>query len=201
MTDEADLLRRAVAGDEGALEELLDAHLPGLRGFVRLHAGAELRRHEESTDLVQSVCREILRTRGRFEHPADNGFKRWLYATALRKIQSRAAYWRAARRDDARERSFDDGAADRGLLACYGSMCTPSAEVAGREEIARIERAFDRLPDEYREVITLCRIAGLPREDVAAHMGRTPGAVSTLLYRALRRLSELLDAPASPGCS
>ena len=62
-----------------------------------------------------------------------------------------------------------------------------------REELERIESAFDRLPEEYREVITLARIAGLSRAEIAERMGRREGAVRTLLSRALARLAELLD--------
>jgi len=54
---------------------------------------------EETVDLVQSVCREVLQHRERFAHPEERGFQRWLYRTALRKIAHRAEYWRAAKRD------------------------------------------------------------------------------------------------------
>ena len=46
----------------------------------------------------------------------------------------------------------------------------------------RLEQAFERLPEEDREVIGLCRIAGLSREDVGQRMGgRAAGAVRSLL--------------------
>jgi RNA polymerase sigma-70 factor (ECF subfamily) len=195
MASETELLRRLAGGDESALEELLDEHLPGLRGFVRLHVGAELRAREETTDLVQSVCREILLHRERFRYPGENGFKRWLYATALRKIRNRADYWRAEKRAGEHEVHLDASDGEGQLLACYRAFRTPSAEIAGREEIARIEATFDRLSSDHREVITLSKIAGLPRAEVAAQMGRSEDAVSMLLYRALGRLAELLDAP------
>ena len=189
MSDDPELLRRLAGGDDQALEALLVQHMPALHGFVRLRAGRAIKSREETIDLVQSVCREILVHKQRFEHPTQNGFKRWLYATALRKIGHRAEHWRAAKRETARELA-DPG--DEALLGAYASVCTPSREAVAREEIARIERAFDQLPDHYREVLVLRRIAGLEYADIAAELGKTEVNVRTILSRAMARLAEVL---------
>jgi RNA polymerase sigma factor (sigma-70 family) len=64
------------------------------------------------------------------------------------------------------------------------------------EELERLEAAFDRLPDDYREVITLARLVGLPLAAIGRQMGgRSEGAVSMLLARALTRLGLELGAP------
>jgi RNA polymerase sigma-70 factor (ECF subfamily) len=187
-----DLEKRLAEGDEAVLDDLLREHVPRLRGFVRLHMGGALRQREESIDLVQSVCREILEHRERFRYPGENGFRRWLYTTALRKIHTRIEHWGAQRRDPGREVPaplLDE------LLDGYGSVCTPSREVAAREQVERIEAAFDALPGHYREVIALSRIAGLPHAEIAERMGKNEGAVRMLLSRALARLAELLEEP------
>ena len=57
----------------------------------------------------------------------------------------------------------------------------------------RIESAFDQLSETQRQVISLHRIAGLSHPAIAQELGKTPGAVRTILSRALARLSELLD--------
>jgi RNA polymerase sigma-70 factor (ECF subfamily) len=76
---------------------------------------------------------------------------------------------------------------------------TPSGQVAVREELDRMERALDSLPDEYREVIVQAKIAGRSREEIAAATGRSPGAVRMLLHRAMARLAVLLDGAESEG--
>ena len=48
-----------------------------------------------------------------------------------------------------------------------------------------MEAAFDSLPDDYREVITLARIAGLSHAEIARQMARSESAVRMLLSRAL----------------
>lgn len=188
------LVERAAAGDREALEALLEEHLPGLRGFVRLRTGEVLRRRESSSDLVQSVCREILTHMDRFQYRSEAGFRQWLYATALRKIQNRVEYHRAQKRDPAQERAASENS-DDDLLSCYGSFCTPSQELMSQEEVRRIEAAFDELPDDYREAIVMAKVVGLSRAEMAAELGKSEGAVRTLLSRALSRLAEVLDEP------
>lgn len=54
------LTQDAAAGDRAALELLLTRMLPDLRAFVRLRAGRLVRKHDEHSDIVQFICREIL---------------------------------------------------------------------------------------------------------------------------------------------
>ena len=94
-----DWTARAAEGDRDALDALLQHHLPRLRAFVRMRCNGAVRRQESSSDLVQSVCREVLAHADRFRHPDEEGFRRWLFTTALRKIRDRSDYYKAARRD------------------------------------------------------------------------------------------------------
>jgi RNA polymerase sigma-70 factor (ECF subfamily) len=197
LVDEAsDLITRVQAGDRQALEILLERHLPGLRGYVRLNSGRLLRAREASTDLVQSVCREILLHMERFQHPSEDGFRKWLYVTAMRKIKDRYQYYFAEKRDVGMEvpiASPGGAGAEEGLLSCYVSFCTPSAECSAREEIERIELAFDALSEADRDLILLARVVGLSRAAIGERIGVSEGAVRTRLSRALARLAEILD--------
>ncbi len=51
---------RVPDGDPESIEALLAEHLPGLRAYVRLRMGPDLRAKESASDLVQSACCEIL---------------------------------------------------------------------------------------------------------------------------------------------
>jgi len=178
------------------MHSLLEMHLDGLRAFVRLRTGPELRQRESSSDLVQSVCREILEQAHRFQHPSESAFRRWLYTTALRKISDRADHWRTQKRDAGREQPFPSQG-EVGLLMRYGSFSSPSQHAMVREEVERVERAFEQLSDEQREVITLAHVAGQSRAEIAEQMGRSEGAVRVLLHRSLARLAEVLEMPRS----
>lgn len=190
--DSLRLLVRLSEGETDALEELLRVHLPGLRGYVRLHSDRVLRSKESSTDLVQSVCREVLEKLDRFQYPSENAFKHWLYATALRKIRHRYEYYRAQKRDAVKEVPLVDSSSDGGLSMCYSALHTPSAELMAREEVEQLEAAFDQLSEEHREVLVLARLVGLSRAEIGERMGRSEGAVRALLFRAQARLAELL---------
>lgn len=192
----SDLAARAAAGDRGALDELLRRLLPGLRAFVRLRASPIVRAHEQSEDLVQSTCREALANLDRFRHGGEAGFRRWLYATALRKVLNRDEHWRAGKRDARPEAAPPTRASEAetvALLEQYRRFSTPSQKAIAREELERVEAAFAKLSGDQREVILLARVGGLPHAEIAAAMNRSEIAVRTLLHRALARLAGLLE--------
>lgn len=189
-----ELMQRASRGESAAVAELLAQQLPGLQAFVRLRMGRVLRMREDSADLVQSVCADILRHQDRFQYRGEANFRCWLYTTAARKIADRCDHHHAEKRDPRREVAVGGPEAEPMLRAQYRSIVTPSAQLMVAEEVARMEQCFEKLSEEEREVILLARIVGLSRAEIGAHMGRTEGAVRTLLSRALVRLSELLVA-------
>lgn len=193
-TETPDLLRRAGRGDEPAVRTLLSRYLPGLRAFVRLHSGRLVRSKESCSDLVQSACREVLEHADDFVYGGEAGFKQWLYRTALRKIAHRAEYWRADRRDARREHAEVRTAGDDSLdvLDCYRAFYTPSQQAMAREELERVETAFDRLSGPYREVIVMAKVMGMSRAEIGVELGRSELAVRTLLSRALAQLANEL---------
>jgi RNA polymerase sigma-70 factor (ECF subfamily) len=190
------LAQRAAGGDARAVDALIERYLPDLRAFVRLRAGGMVRAREESSDLVQSTCREVLEHIDRFRFPSEAAFKQWLYTTALRKILNRRDFYAAQKREAQREVPLaDSSAADEELLRRYRSFSSPSRRAMVKEEVERIERAFEALPDEYREVITLAHVVGLSRAEIAEQMQKSEGAVRVLLHRALAKVSSLLAEP------
>ena len=189
---EPDLVQRAVAGDAEAIGALIARHLPGLRAFVRLRMGKELRAKESASDLVQSVCREVLEHADRFRFPGERQFKHWLYKEAFRKIANRAAYLKAARRDVAREAPVGDDSYAQ-LSAAYTSF-SPSRDAMAREHAERLEAAFDRLPDDYREIVVLSRVLGMSRTEMSEELGVSEAAVRSRLSRALSALADHLGA-------
>ena len=147
------------------------------------------RRRESASDLTQSVCRDLLEHAGRFQYPDSEAFRRWMFTTAVRKLRDRQDYYRAARRDWIREEVPADTEHHQSLLERYSKCVTPSQNAVALEELALVERALELLPEDYREVITLARIAGLSHATIALEMGRGEGAVRMLLQRALARLA------------
>lgn len=175
-----ELQGRASQGDPQAVDRLLAHYLPRLHAYVHSQMGAHLRNREASLDIVQSVCREVLEERGSFEFRGEGAFLSWILTAAMNKLRERARFHGRLRRDAARDRPLDDAAAYRGL--------SPSGEVMSKEQVERLEAALQRLPDDYREIVVLAKIVGMPHADIAAHLGRSLPAVRNVLGRALARL-------------
>lgn len=205
--DEKELSHRATRGDPVAVDELLVRHLGGLRAYVRLNVGPAIRAKESESDLVQSVCREILNDAADFRWEGEAAFRRWLYQTALRKILDRAKFYGRERRDLLRERAVESvgGLANLVESPFYVRMCSPSENAMAEERVRAIERAFDRLNERDREIVTLSRVCGLSTAELAAHFKEDEHYARTMLSRALARLARELqkvdgdDDPESAG--
>ena len=113
---------------------------------------------------------------------------------ALNKIRERREHWQAERRDPALEVCLPmTSDSVNQLCDGYAALGSPVEAAIGHELVVRLEAAFDRLPERYREMLTLSRILGLSHTEIADQIGKSEGAVRTLLSRALVRLSALLD--------
>ena len=176
----------AQAGDPDALDRLVARYLPQLHAFVHSRLGS-LRQREESGDVVQSVCRQLVASRQTFEFRGEAPFRAWLFTTALNKIREKHRHHHLAKRDHAR---VAEGVDPQHLAADH--LATPSQEAAGNELQVHLAAALAALTPEHREVVTLVRTVGLPHRVVAEMMGRSEGAVRQLLGRALAGLADEL---------
>ena len=167
------------------LGELLEQHMPQLRAFIRHRARGLVPARESASDLTQSVCREIVAHIDRFEHGGEEGFKRWLFRTAERKLISRYRYYAAAKRQDGNPTEMLGKA-----------PATPSQHASAREELAIAEQALGALAAPYRQAILLSRVEGLTHSEIAEVMGRSEGAVRNLVYRGLASIAQTLSAGA-----
>ena len=187
-SQEFETVQDAARGDPVAVEDLLQRHLSGLRAFVRLRMGPELRAKESASDLVQSACREVLTNLENFRYRSDKQFRCWLFTTALRKVKNKVQYYRAARRDVRREDARQGPDNLESLANIYAQVSTPSQGLALRERVEQLEKAFAEMSEAHREVITLAKVVGLSHREIAAAMGRTESATRVLLFRALAEL-------------
>lgn len=177
------LFADASRGDGNALDQLLLRYLPQLHSFVHARLGASLRAHESSQDVVQSVCRELLEERARFDFRGEERFRAWLFTSALNKVRERHRMLHRQKRDVDRDEPLPEGAATALL-----HMLTPSQEAIGNETAAAVRDALDALSEEHREVVTLARIVRLPHRVIAEVLGRSEEATRQLLARSMLRL-------------
>ena len=189
--DPAEWIARAARGDGAAVERLIEHHLPALRAFVRARMGARLRARESTSDVVQSICRELLTHQERFVHPGPEAFKAWLFTTARRKLSNRVRDLERQKRDAGREVR---GSALGDLGDAYARISSPSGHALKVEEIERLEAALDQLSPDHREVLTLAHLVGLSRAEIGRQMDKSEEAVRQLLHRATAKLAILLES-------
>lgn len=182
------LFEEATQGDVDALDRLLQRYLPQLHAFVGARMGSALRARESSVDVMQSVCRELLEERGRFDFQGEERFRAWLFTSALNKMRERHRRMHSGRRDVAREEA--EGSRQAADLMAH--FLTPSRVAIGNETSAAMAAALEALSEEHREVVTLARIVGLPHRVIAELMSRNEEATRQLLARAMVRLAREL---------
>ena len=189
------LLGASRSGDQEALLTLLEQHLPALRAFVRLRMSPLLRARESSADLVQSACCHFVQTLDHFDYRGEEAFRGWLYTGVLNKLREHERDLRRQKRDPRREQPLDAAGSQpgRGPAALYASILSPSQAVMADEGVRRLEAVFDELPEHYREVLTLSRIARMGRAAIAEQMSCSEDSVRGLLRRALVELAFKLD--------
>lgn len=190
------LVAAAQRRETGALDALVHELLDDVRAFVRLKMDPGLRVRESCSDIVQSVCREVVEDLGGFADRGPGSFRAWLFTAALNKIRQKHQYWKAQKRDAARE-ATDVASGTGASTALYASLCSldgsPSDHAIAREQAARIERAMDKLSHDQRDVLLRHRIVGQSHREIAEETGRTEVAVRSLLSRASVRLLAALE--------
>jgi len=180
------LVQQASQGSSEAMQSILTRYLPEIRAFIRLRTSAKIRAHESCSDLVQSVCAEVLQDIDAFEYRSEGQFRKWLYLTALRKVLDRDRHYSRKKRDIGREVPLPDE-------ELPGTMSTPSQAAIRGEDQNRLERAFDQLPEDHRVVISLSTHLELGYTAIGEIMERSPDACRVLHNRALARLGILLQ--------
>jgi RNA polymerase sigma factor (sigma-70 family) len=183
-----DMVRAALAGDEAAMQQLFQRCLPQIQQCVDRETGLQLRQQESRSDLVQSVCREMLEDfrRQLFEFRSDAEFRQWLQQATVHKVQQRARWFGAQKRNAARAEPLDGAVADG--LADSG---TPSRAAADREDVARFRAALARLDATAQQVVELAWFQQLAHREVAARLGITEAHSRVVLSRALARIAKL----------
>lgn len=184
--DSSAALAAAGRGDRALLDRLIVRHLPELRAFVRLRIDPLLRAQESSSDLVQSVCAEVLAHPSRFEFRGEPQFKNWLYGSVLHEIAAHRERLLTLKRKPPGPQLTNTEAL---LSAVYTTRFDPGEQAANRELAGLLERAFDVLTNEQREVLTLHRIVGLPHAEIASQLGKSEDATRQLLHRAMAALA------------
>ena len=187
MTDEAELVRRMLAGDERAFDAFFTSHFPRLFRF----ALPRLDRDEEAArEVVQATLTKAMRNLSRFR--GDAALFTWLCQICRNEIVDRL---RAQRRHSDRVLLIDDTPE---LRAAVESIAAPDeydlVRQYGRDEVGRFVRSvLDRLPARYGDALEWKYIEGRSVEEIAERLGVGPLAAQSLLARARTAFRDALE--------
>src|SRR5262245_31084016 len=189
-----ELLGRAKSHDSEALGKLVELYRNYLTLLAGTHIGRRLQGKADPYDLVQESFLQVHQHIGQFRGSSEAEFLAWLRTILAAVLSNHVRRYLGTQQRDARleqalavELDSTSGMLQRDLVA---DSSTPSRHAAKREALVILANAMEQLPDDYRQVIMLRHLEGLPFADVAVRMGRTVPSVQNLWVRALSRLKQ-----------
>lgn len=194
--DEADLVRRAQAGEEDALERIFARHSEFLRAFVRTRLPALARGRIAESDVIQEAYVTALARLRAVTLTDDDGFKRWLTKIVEHKVREEVRrHLHTQQRAAHREMRITKAP---GGVEPADAMPSPSAAAVEGEEQGRLRRALERLDPADRTVIEMAHRQGLTYPEIGELLGIQPDAARMRHGRALARLGEGLGRKEVP---
>jgi RNA polymerase sigma-70 factor (ECF subfamily) len=191
-----ELLSLALGGDREALGALLGLYRQYLTLLARTQVGRRLQGKADASDLVQEACLEAHRHMHQFRGTTEAEFAAWLRSILAGLVANLVRRYLGTKQRDARleqalvvELNNTSCVLDRGLVAAVSS---PSEQAVRREASVQLADALEQLPPDYRQVIILRHLEGLPFAQVAEQMDRSVDSVEKLWVRALARLRKAL---------
>jgi len=187
------LVLLAKGGDESALERLYRVYGERVRWMVRFRMGKALRSRLESMDLVQDVFIHAFSGLGDFTYKNEGDFVRWLSKITQNAIHDNLDKLHAAKRDIRKEHRF--GSRNSATDGIFGEVrdnlnaATPSVIMSKQEDLAKLEKAIDKLKPEYRDVVVMSKIEGLSYKQIGGRLGKSSDAVRMLMPNAMAELT------------
>ena len=175
MSEDADLVRKAQAGDRAAFEELV--RRTGRLVYARCYL--ETGNRTAAEDLAQETFLRAFRSIGQVVDPG--GFRAWLLTIA------RSAAIDEGRRSTRKKRA--------GEPVAPPEPPDPSAELEAAETRARAMRVLESLPDEYRAPLMLRYFSGADYATMSRQLGVSNGTLRGRLNRGMAMLRAQIKRP------
>ena len=177
--EDVDLIRRYLAGDVAAFDDLMRAHQDRVFGIcLRM-----LRNREAALDATQETFLTVFRKADRYQGKA--AFSTWLYRVAVNTCYD------LLRRQQRRQTDPIPEGMD---------PPDPSADdvLAGVEVRPDIESALQAIQPEFRGALVLVDLEGLAIDTAAEILGVPSGTIKSRVYRGRRALAEHLGNLRNP---
>ncbi len=173
--DERDLVARAQAGDEAALDALVASHTRAVYQVTyRILGDPELAADAAQDTFVRAV-------RGLPGFQGESSFRTWLLRIAANTARS-AGRWKTRRREVALEMA--------GPSPAPGP--SPEQRALTQVEAERVTRALARLPEKQRLAVSLRVYEDMSHREIGAVIGSSETAARVNYHLGIRKLREWL---------
>ena len=176
-----DVLARVVERDQAAHRVIFERYYKRVLAFVRRRVGDEGLAEEIATDVFFEVWRNAAAYRG--ESPVTT----WIFGIANLKSLSARRYFAQPRRASVR---VED---DESLMR-FADPIDTGESIRARQELARLVRAIERLPEGHRDVLRLAFLEGCSYPEIAERLDISEANVKTRVNRARARLRNLTQS-------
>jgi RNA polymerase sigma-70 factor, ECF subfamily len=179
---EAEAVRLARAGDSNAFEYLYKSHSPRVYRLCLRMTGNPT----EAEDMTQEAFLQLFRKIHIFR--GESRFSTWLHRVTVNVVLM------SHRRKQHPELSLDaksnPGEEDSKPLI---ELSGPDLRLKGLVDRLNLSKALDRLPDRYKEMFILHDVEGYQHKEIVTILGCSIGTSKSQLFRARRRLRNLLQ--------
>jgi RNA polymerase sigma-70 factor, ECF subfamily len=177
-------MSRLAAGEETALDRLMDRHARRIYHYLlRL-----LQNESEAEEYAQETFVRVFRNADRFD-PA-HSFSSWLYTIAINLVRDRARRHARHPRISIDAPWNDEGATLRETLPSPNP--SPADHAATQERALAVRHAIAQLPEDLRHPLILSEYESRSHAEIATLCGGTPKAIEMRLYRARQSLRQSL---------
>jgi RNA polymerase sigma-70 factor (ECF subfamily) len=167
---------------DAAFSELYKAHLRDVYSYAYYRVG----NHHDAEDLTEQTFLQAYRHFARArEESQGRPLRPWLIRIAHNLA---ANYYRDRSRRP--QTNIDDEDA-------LSTPHTTETLVQERDDLARILRGVQQLPDDRREALIMRFALDMDNREIARALGRTDGATKVLIHRAIRQLEDIVAADAN----
>ncbi|MEW6251647.1 MAG: RNA polymerase sigma factor [Planctomycetota bacterium] len=181
------------------LHVLLIPRIQALREYVASQIPPRLRPLVAPDDVLQEVWLTVRGTAAEVRDRNPDAIDAWLRAIARNRLIDVLRSARLARNGGRFRRVLPTSATPAADPCDHlrGRERTPSRAAHAHEAGRRVSTLLTALTEERRWAVSLCYLEGRSLEDAARIMGKTPHAVHSLLFHALRQLRALFGPAAA----
>lgn len=183
LSDE-DLMEQFQAGATEAFEILVGRYKDKLHNFLYRYT----HNHQDCEDLVQETFLRVHRSRHSYERIAR--FSTWMYTIALNLARS---LYRKSRNMPTVSIHSDPDDSESMEMEFEDRLILQDEKLQQSMTMERLEKALDRIGEEYKEAVVLRDLQQLSYEEISEITGTPMGTVKSRINRGRLRIQEELS--------